>query len=226
MSNSWEERFQKASTFHGTEVISQVTPLTAEQATKAMAEGYKKVVGFKPTEKVLGLMVGQWALETGNGQSMRNFNFGNKKASGNEDFQYFRCSEVVNGVEQFYEPPHPACRFASYKSAAEGAAAFVRTLKSRKHWWDGLHTGTVEGFIKGLTTAPAYFTASPTIYANTLNNRMMSYEPYSKKYGSSVIGQVFLGLVVSGGLWWAWRDVKKQHSVLKSTYDEIYQVIK
>ena len=94
----------------GTEQVSVVTQLGPEEATKAMADGYHIVTGRYPSKKVLGLMVGQWALETGNGRSMRNYNFGNKKASGNDDYQYFRCSEIIDGEEFFFDPPAPECR--------------------------------------------------------------------------------------------------------------------
>lgn len=201
--DDWNLIFQKASGFNGEQKTSTVTFLSPEQATKAMAEGYKLVTGNYPNSKVLSLMTGQWALETGNGKSMRNYNFGNKKASGGDDFQYFRCSEIIDGKEVFFEPPNAACKFASYDTPAKGAAAYVRTLKSRDHWWKGLHTGTPEGFIKGLTTQPAYFTANPDTYLYVLENRADAFKPYAIKYGGT--GNVLSSLLLVSALYFGWK---------------------
>lgn len=183
----------------GTEIRDKITPITPAQAAKSMSEGYKRAVGVKPSRKVLGLLLGQWALETGNGKSVHNYNYGNKKATPSDPYySYFRCSEIINGKEVFFNPPHPACKFTAYRNAEEGAEAFVRLLKGRKHWWDGLHTGTVEGFIKGLTTKPAYFTASPTKYANAMRNRMLAFDKLAlQNAGMGTFGQLLLGGAVS-----------------------------
>lgn len=170
------------------EVPNKMTPLTAAQAAKAISDGYSLVTGSKPNPVILALLLGQSALETGNWNSIHNYNFGNKKAtSGDRNWQFFRCSEIINGKEVFFDPPAPECKFSAYGSAAEGAAAYIRTLKNRPHWWDGLHSGTVSGFINGLTTKPAYFTANPTVYAKTLSDRMNNYASLAKQYASNPI---------------------------------------
>lgn len=219
--NEWDIKFAGESSFQGEEKPSITTILTPEEATKAMAEGYRQVTGRWPTKKVLGLMVGQWALETGNGRAMRNYNFGNKKASGNEDYQYFSCSEVIGGQEFHYTGKHPACRFASYRSAPEGAKAFVELLKRRDHWWKGLHTGDVNGFIAGLTTPPAYFTASPSKYAYALNNRMESYQEYVNKYGRSNFTQLFVGMAFGLAVWWSYKDLQKSKSIIRTHANDL-----
>ena len=211
----------------GVEHPSMTTQLTPEEATKAMADGYKIVTGRKPSKEVLALMVGQWALETGNGKSMRNYNFGNKKAVGNDNYQYFRCSEVINGVEMFFDPPSPECRFASYSTPEEGAAAYVRLLKNHDNWWNGLHTKTVNGFIDGLTTPPAYFTANPSTYANALNNRMNAFFPHAEKYASSGGFGSVLALGAGIGLsWLGFKDYSSKQSVIKQNLRRLRKVVK
>jgi peptidoglycan hydrolase-like protein with peptidoglycan-binding domain len=171
------------------EVPNKLTPLTAAQAAHALSDGYLLVTGKRPSAVILALLLGQSALETGNWNSIHNYNFGNKKAtSGDHNWQFFRCSEIVNGVEVFYDPPAPECRFAAYGSAAEGAAAFIRLLQSRPHWWNGLQSGTVDGFIQGLTTAPKYFTADPTKYRNTLNGTVSKYTALASQYAATAAG--------------------------------------
>jgi hypothetical protein len=218
--DDWNTLFRKASGFHG-EVTSRITYLDPEAATQAMAEGYKLVTGKYPSAKVLSLMTGQWALETGNGKQMRNYNFGNKKATGSEDYQYFRCSEVIDGKELFFDPPHPSCRFASYDTPAKGAAAYVRTLKSRDHWWKGLHTGTAEGFIEGLTTRPAYFTANPATYQYVLENRADAFKPYAVKYGGS--GSILTSMLLLGAVYFGWKHRARLIDEAQKTWKTWYR---
>lgn len=180
-----------------TEYPNKLTPLSPDSAARAIATGYQQVTGSKPSRAILGLLIGQWALETGNGQSIHNFNFGNKKASSGDDYQYFRCSEIVYGKEVYYDPPHPACKFAAYPNAETGARAFIASLKRRPNWWSGLQSGTVKGFIDGLTKAPAYFTASRSHYERVLGDRMNRYWELAVKYGSSPTLQVLAGASIA-----------------------------
>jgi hypothetical protein len=182
------------------EISNKLTPLSPDEASKALANGYKLVTGKKPSKKILALLIGQTALETGNWKSLHNFNFGNAKASSSDPFfQHFRCSEIINGQEVFFDPPSPECRFAAHQNAAEGAAHYIRVLERRPHWWNGLQTGTIEGFIQGLTTAPKYFTASPSLYLKVLEERTNHYADLAKKYGGSLFG-TFLGLGFFGAV--------------------------
>lgn len=210
----WDTHFKKTS-FHGVEIADRITPLNAETAAIVIAEGYKEVTGRKPSKKVLALMLGQWAIETANGTRVHNFNFGNKKATDNDNYQYFRCWEVVKGKKVWYDPPSTACKFTAYSSPKEGAVAFVRLLKKRNHWWEGLHTETVEGFVKGLSTRPAYFTADPAKYAKGMKNRMVNYQQYADKYGSSPTSEIIGGMIVGAGIIWAYEDYSKPKSESK-----------
>lgn len=198
------------------EIANRMTPMSPDQAAKAISDGYLAVTGKRPSAIILGLLLGQTALETGNWKSIHNYNFGNKKASGGDrNWQFFRCSEIINGKEEFFDPPDPHCKFSAYTTAAEGAAAYIRLLQSRPHWWAstapdgtkiGLQSGTVDGFIKGLTTAPAYFTASPSLYRNVLLERMNNYAALAKQYAGAAAGIGAAVAVGLGGLGWlAWR---------------------
>ena len=179
------------------ELPNQLTPLTADEAAKALAAGYKQVTGKAPTANVLKLLVAQSGLETGNWQSIHNYNFGNAKATGSDPYYtYFRCSEVINGVEQFFDPPSPQCKFAAHKTAADGAAHYISVLKNRENWWNGLQTGTPQGFVAGLTTAPKYFTADPTKYGNTLAELATQYEALAKKYAGNIVLGTVIGLIM------------------------------
>lgn len=171
-------------------VPDRITPITPAQAAKALSDGYKIVTGKRPAKNVMQLLVGQSAFETENWHAIHNYNFGNKKASsGDRNWQYFRCSEIVDGQEVFYDPPAWQCRFAAYRSAAEGGAAYIQLLKEHTNWWNGLHSGTPEGFVQGLTMRPgAYFTASPSVYLNGLMKRMNDYAAIALQFAESPVG--------------------------------------
>lgn len=183
-----------------TELPNKMTPLGPDEAAKALSDGYKLVTGAAPNAKILGLLVAQTAFETGNWKSLHNYNFGNAKASGSDPyFQYFRCSEIVNGKEIFYDPPSPTCKFAAHPNAAEGAAHYIRVLKNRTHWWAGLQSGTTAGFVEGLTTAPAYFTANAGLYQRGLDSRLASFQDVVTKYGAAAAGAVVAVILILTG---------------------------
>jgi hypothetical protein len=205
----WAKHFRVNSSDFGAEVLAnKITALTADQATKAISDGYKKVTGFRPHKVVLGLLVAQSALETGNWKSIHNYNFGNFKASKSDKYiQYFGCGEVLDGVSQNFPAGDPHCIFAAYPDAASGAAAYVQGLKNRANWWNGLQTKSVAGFIKGLTTPPKYFTADPTLYANVLQKQLNTYQPIANKYGSSIVSGI-IGLAIGAGVWYGYNRIR------------------
>lgn len=176
--NEWHRRF--AGSFGADEIPDRLTPIDGETAGRTLSLAYQRVTGFKPTAKVLSLLLGQWALETGNGSAVHNYNFGNIKHSSAETlFQTFNAGENVDG--QSVVTPQ---KFAAYRSVEDGAVAFIKTLKAKPHWWAGLKTGNAEKFVRGLATAPKYFTADPTAYLKTLENRAANYLHIARKYGA------------------------------------------
>lgn len=227
----WRELFRRSGNFHedtfgGEEIPNKVTVLLPEEAARSIRDGYKKVVGRFPSTAILRLLLAQWAFETGNGKSVHNYNYGNKKATGNEDYQYFRCSEIVNGETVFYDPPHPACRFAAYRTSTAGAEAFIRLLQRRPLWWNGLHTGTISGFVRGLSTPPtAYFTDSPTKYAAGLEARASMYADLAKKYGGSVLWQVVVGVGISALIYGGWYESQRPNSRIRAAAKSIQRRI-
>lgn len=194
------------------ELPANRTVLSADTAAKYLASAYKAVAGKAATKAIMKLLIGQWAGETGNGNSMYNYNFGNTMPTGNDThFHYLNASEIIDGKEVKMRS-----KFAAYASPKEGAEAFIKVLKSRKHWWDGLQSGTVEGFIKGLTTAPKYFTAFPDVYTNLLVSRIEAYGDIAVKYAGSIWGtiiQVVFGMGIAGsGLYY----YGKKHGIKSS----------
>lgn len=175
--------------------------LTPDQAIKALADGYRASTGKGPSKKVLGLIAAQSGHETGGWSSMPNYLFAGQKATKNaENIQYLRCFEVIDGQTVYFEAGDPHCVFVAFTSAAKGAKQYIDTLKSRPNWWNGLHTGTPEGYIKGLTSYPAYFTGNKDVYLARMRENLSKYAPIVSKYSENVWAQIFTAaLVLAGG---------------------------
>ena len=195
-------------------VANKITVLTPDEATKALALGYKQVTGSAPNKTILGLLVGQAALETGNFKSIHNYNFGNVRGTAPDGkWTSFRAGEGFGTGEQILEADsseQSKNKFRAYDDAAHGAADYVRILKSRPHWWAGLQSQDPRTFVSALSTFPAYFTANPAVYGPVLIERMTHYLPEIKKYASSgVIAAIGAGLVATG-TYLAARNVMKK----------------
>lgn len=163
------------------------TPLTPGDAAHALSDGYKQVTGRRPNKKVLGLLIGQSALETGNWQSINNYNFGGVKGQLGKDLfvQYLPTHEIINGERVLLQPPDPRTIFRAHSTPADGAADYIGAIKKREHWWNGLKTGNPAKYVEGLTTKPfVYMTADPDQYHRILVERMNQFSGLAKKYGS------------------------------------------
>lgn len=159
-------------------VQNKLTPLSPSEAAAALASAYQQLVGVPPSEAVLALLIAQSALETDSWTKIHNYNFGNQKAGASYPLiVQFRCSEIVKGVEKFFDPPAPECNFRAYESAAAGALDYLRVLHARPHWWQGLQSEDPNVFVDALATAPKYFTANPALYKSALTSRLLQYGP-------------------------------------------------
>ena len=198
------------------ELPNVMTPMSADEVAKALAAAFKRLTGKLPSVQILALLLGQWALESANGKAIHNFNFTNiKRNSGDPYYQYFRCSEIVDGQEVFFDPPSPVCAFAAYKNATDGAEAYIRILKKRPNWWNGLLTGDINEFNTGLSTAPKFYTANPDLYLNILSDRVAYYMPQAQKYGAtlgSAIASAILGIGIGVAVLKYGPPLYRQHS--------------
>jgi len=187
-------------------VKDKMTPLTSEQAAKALSDGYLLVTKKRPSKAILALLIAQTASETGNWKSIHHYNFGNVRGVAPDGmWTSFRAGEIdASGNQYFLEEdlsPTSQNRFKAFKNAADGAANYIKSLRDRPNWWNGLQTGTVPGFIKGLTTYPKYFTANPVTYENLMANRVANYQALAKKYAApiGIVAAVAAGLAAVAG---------------------------
>jgi hypothetical protein len=163
-------------------VENKLTPLTRDDAARALLAAYRELTGMLPSTAVLALLLAQSAFETGHWKSLHNFNFGNAKAGpGYPTIVQFRCSEVdEHGVEHFYDPPDPHCNFRAYPDATAGALDYLKVLRARPHWWQGLHTADPSAFVDALATAPKYFTGNVSVYKRSVISLFKSFFPLAE----------------------------------------------
>lgn len=163
-------------------IQDKLTPLTRDEASRAFLAAYQQLTGQPPTQAVLALLLAQSAFETGHWKSLHHYNFGNAKAGLSYPLvTQFRCSEVdQNGVETFYDPPHPQCNFRAYETPAAGALDYLKVLQNRPHWWEGLHTGDPAAFVDALATPPKYFTGNPAVYKRSVVSLFNGFLPLAK----------------------------------------------
>lgn len=179
----------------------KITPLTPDEAARALVEGYRRIFGKRPTVKRLNLLLGQSALETGHWRIIHNFNMGNEKGVSSDRY--------VQSYSSHDDPTDLGAHYAAFLSPEDGAEHYVRTLTHREHWAKGLESGKPTTFITALSTPPVYFTADPSKYLATFISTYDRYKPYAKTYGASILGSL-LGVFIVGGIGWSVYEAFKR----------------
>lgn len=170
------------------------TPVTRQEVLEALWNAWISYFNSIPKRESIWILMSQWALETGWGQSMHCFNMGNAKSRDGDgyDFTYFACNEILHKrsaeaaqkmnpttakitkyrtdgtcIIWFY-PDHPGCRFRAFRSLQEGAADHLALLVRRFHKaWPAVYNGDPRQFAHMLKVQ-GYYTADEVTYTNTL----------------------------------------------------------
>jgi hypothetical protein len=137
------------------------TQVSIADMHSAMSNAWTEAVGVEPTDMSVLTLMAQWALETGNGASMYNFNVGNFKSAGSNGSpagSYFPLptTENIGGVTQ-----HVTANFASYDSLAAGVKAYLQAMHG--HFgsaWPDVLTGDLDAFAQHLYDKH-YYTGIP-----------------------------------------------------------------
>jgi hypothetical protein len=147
----------------------QLTPVTPPQLFSALAGAWQKAFNETPHRTSLLVLLAQWALETGRGRSMHCYNLGNVKSSQKSgDWCFFRCNEIINGKEVWFEPDHPGCCFRAFATLDDGALDYLNTLHDRfKPAWPAVVAGDPQSFVH-LLKINRYFTADEAQYTNSV----------------------------------------------------------
>ena len=143
----------------------------AAYAVKSALEFYGIVNNPEAAAKLLA----QSILETGNFKYMYNYNWGNKKRSPDKGAYFMiRCSEIIDGKEVFFDPPHLQTCFASYENHTQGAMDWAKLIltgknynKSREYLTNKEVSAYDFAFQLGLDH---YYTANKNKYASGVQN--------------------------------------------------------
>ena len=148
-------------------VDAKLTPLTKEVAACTLRTAYKNIMGEYPSLDSLAILYAQTALESGNFQKgLWNANWGNIKRLSGIKYTSFKCSEVLDGKNQWFYPYHPQTFFSAWDTVEEGAVAYLSFLKNRKRYaaaWQEMVAGNTIKYVVCLKQS-GYFTADLTQY--------------------------------------------------------------
>jgi len=148
-------------------VSASRTTLTEDEAKEALSAAWKLHFGEEPRPETTAILTAQWAHETGNGQSMFNFNFGGIKGTGPSGLSVAQRTREGFGASE----TTIVDRFRAYQNAEEGASDYIGLLR-RKYAGalDAAQGGDPRAFVQELHQG-GYFTGSPSDYARSVAMR-------------------------------------------------------
>lgn len=144
------------------------TPISEQAAITHLICSWKNFYGKQPSSESLSILWSQTILETGRFKYCYRYNVGNEKSKPKDGYFWtmYKCSEILDGREVFFEPPHDQCKFRAFRSAQDGFDHYLKFLakKSRyKQAMKEIHKGDVVQYTKELKKA-GYFTANLNLY--------------------------------------------------------------
>jgi hypothetical protein len=116
------------------------------------------------------VLIAHWALETGWGHACHWWNLGNYKhvAGDGRHWTMFRCSEILNGIEVYFDPPHPATHFLAYDTLGDGSLDYLTHLRGRfRPAWPAVIAGDPAQF-SHILKLQSYYTAPEAGYTAAL----------------------------------------------------------
>lgn len=166
-------------------IEDKITLVSEAEASYALREAWKRLYDKYPSVDSLALLWAQWALESGRGKFCHLYNFGNikkqYKPDDGHDWCMFRCSEILNGKEYWFNPPHIQTHFRAYQNSTDGAYDYITFLSKRKRYllsWEQVKKGDASAFVHELKKA-GYFTADEERYKKAV---VKLTEEFKKKY--------------------------------------------
>jgi hypothetical protein len=166
-------------------VAAQRTRLSGNEAAEALRAAWTHARGEPPSQETLSILVGQWAHETGRGQSMLNYNFGGLKGTGPSGLS------AAYGTREGWgdNAVRTVDRFRAYGSAEEGARDYVGLLVRRyPEAVNAADAGDTRGFVHGLK-ARGYFTDNVAAYSKSVE----SLAARARTSGFDALGSVSSG---------------------------------
>lgn len=142
-----------------------------EQAARELAAAWRAVLGQPAPPEAIALLWAQWALETGRGRWMVDFNFAGVKGKAPSGGSALRWTS--EGAED--NAHRERDRFRAYPNAQAGARDYVDLLARRYPGaLDRARQGDAEGFVRALARG-GYFTSEPQAYLHALSSLSRQY---------------------------------------------------
>lgn len=172
------------------------TPVSSAEIIPALRGAWFRFFGNWPSEDSVCILAAQWALETGRGASMMNYNCAGIKASGDQDCTFYATQEnlpraiaaryVANStanepceiakddggtnVRVRFLANHPMTKFRAYANLEDGCFDYVALLQRRFALsWPAVMTGDPVAFAK-LLKKQGYYTAEEADYARLMKS--------------------------------------------------------
>jgi hypothetical protein len=180
------------------------TSVTLPDMLEALRRVWEGGVGTQPRHTNVVVLLSQFALETGRGKKMWNYNVGNAKAraGGATDWTFFECDEILpharakayaatggalvvvkpfdaKNSRVIFKPEHDVCRFRAFPTLDAGLADHFTMLRSTfKTAWTAVERG--DPLLYGrLLRKGGYYTAPEAQYTTTLGRLFLEFWPLS-----------------------------------------------
>lgn len=114
-------------------VKAEKTLITEVDIIQAVKKAYRALTGEDPTLDSLAILSAQIFFECGRGKACFNYNLGNIKRTKGHKYTMYRCSEYINKVLTYFDPPHPQTHFNSYDCLREAASEHLAFLNSSRY---------------------------------------------------------------------------------------------
>jgi flagellar protein FlgJ len=147
------------------------TPMKPRRAAQVLCWAWHQVTGRRARPETVALLWAHWALETGRGTRMVDYNFAGLKgrAPGGASSVVWTRERGETGKTRV------RARFRAYSTAEEGACDYVRMLHARfDSAFVAASEGDVQQFVNALDEA-GYFTEKPTAYRRAMQSLVREY---------------------------------------------------
>ncbi len=181
------------------------TSYTQAQLAEAFVKAWWELFKEFPKKESIYVLMAQNGLETGMAASMFNNNIGNVKFvpsknpqddTGKEYMMLRNVFEFINGKKVYFQPPHPATWFRSFKTLSDGLVDHILFLKNKRYKiaWDSVLAGDPVDFSKKLKKQGYYTAPEPQYTAGVVRiyNSLMK-----KQYVEKAIDNLKLELKVT-----------------------------
>lgn len=160
------------------------TVVTEHDIITAIKQSYSTLFDVDISLDTLAILCAHVFLECGRGKACFNFNLGNVKQTKEHTWTMYKCSEILNGKEVFFSPPHPQTHFNAYESLPDAALEHLRFLELPRYEkaLDAANRGEPEEYVDELKAA-GYFTAGLEKYKKAV---VSLYKEILTKYADEV----------------------------------------